>query len=180
MPAQATQLMTVSQFQELPKPTGEFQYELRAGEMTKVTRPKLKHALLQDRLTALLKSPAAKGSLVLYEMAFRPLPEYELRVTDVGYMSPDRFAAADKEGNLAGAPDMVIEILSPSNTHAEMEEKQQLCLENGCLEFWVVNVEKKQVKISRRDGTWSLYRSGQHIPLPLLGGTSLAVDDIFR
>lgn len=103
-----------------------------------------------------------------------------LRVADVGYINPERYAAADKEGNLTGAPDIVIETLSPSNTHAEMEEKQQICLENGCKEFWVVNMEKKQVKISRPDGTWSLYRAGQHIPLPLLGGASLAVDEIFQ
>lgn len=113
-------------------------------------------------------------------MAFQPFPEYDLRVADVGFVNADRFSATDREGNVKGAPDIVIEILSPSNTHAEMEEEQQICLENGCQEFWVVNMDKRQVKISRPDGTWSLYRAGQQIPLPLLGGASLPVDEIFR
>lgn len=172
--------MTVAQFQTLPRPAGDFHYELHAGELVRATRPKLKHAVMQDHLAELLKRHAGKGSLVLYEMAFQPLPEYELRVADVGYVSPERFACSNLNGNIAGAPDIVIEILSPSNTHAEMDEKEQLCLDNGCKEFWLVNMDKKQVKISRPDGTWSVYRAGQSVPLPLLGGAVLPVDDIFQ
>lgn len=59
-------------------------------------------------------------SLIANALPFQPIPEYGLRVADVGYINPERYAAADKVGNLTGAPDVVIEILSQSNTHAEM------------------------------------------------------------
>ena len=74
-------------------------------------------------------------------MPFAPLPEYELRVADVAYLSPERFAQADPEDYIRGAPDLVIEVLSPSNTAAEIYEKEKLCLENGSREFWVVDPE---------------------------------------
>ena len=35
------------------------------------------------------------------------------------------------------APEICIEILSPSNTMAEMDEKKELYFARGCKEFWV-------------------------------------------
>jgi len=49
---------------------------------------------------------------------------------------------------LHGAPDLVIEILSPSNTVAEMYEREELCLENGAQEFWVVDIDRRGVKVT--------------------------------
>jgi hypothetical protein len=36
-----------------------------------------------------------------------------------------------------GAPDLVVEILDPSNSATEIYDKEKLCLENGAKEFWV-------------------------------------------
>lgn len=36
-----------------------------------------------------------------------------------------------------------VEILSPSNTRAEMDEKRELYFEIGCLEFWTVGATGK-------------------------------------
>ncbi len=76
-----------------------------------------------------------------------------------------------------GAPDLVIEVLSPSNTASEMLDKEQICLDNGAREFWVVDPIRRQVKVSGSDGRAATYKAGQSIPL-LFGGT-LLVDLIF-
>jgi len=76
------------------------------------------------------------------------------------------------------APDLVIEVLSPSNTAAEMYEKERLCLENGAREFWVIDALLRLVKMSTPDGNTRTYKSGQEIPLPLFGENRLAVNDI--
>lgn len=101
------------------------------------------------------------------EIAFRPLPEHELRVADVAYLSAERFKQADPEDNIRGVPDIVVEVLSPSDTVAEIYEKEKLCLENGAKQFWVVDPDRHQVKVSTPDGRTVTYRAGQEIPLDL-------------
>jgi Uma2 family endonuclease len=179
MPATTSQLMTVEEFRKLPEDTGPVYHELRHGEITAVTRPKLKHILLQHRLRDLLRSFAEAGSFVGVELPFRALPEHELRAADVAYVSASRFATADPDDNIRGAPDLVIEVLSPSNTAAEIYDKEKLCLENGAQEFWVVDPDRVQVKVSTPDGRTVTWHSGQEIPLPLFQDARIAVDEIF-
>ena len=177
MAATTTQL-TVEEFRRLPEDSGGVYHELRNGEIVAVARPKLKHHLIQARLRDLLEATAPEGSFVEYRMAFRALPEYELRVADVAYLTAERFRQADPEDNIRGAPDIVIEVLSPSNTVAEIYDKEKLCLENGAKQFWVVDPDQRQVKVSAPDGRTVTYQVGQEIPLDLFGA-NLAVDAIF-
>jgi hypothetical protein len=62
---------------------------------------------------------------------------------------------------------------------SQINEKERLCLENGAREFWVVDLDLRQVKVSTPDGITVTYRSGQEIPLRELGAGALKVDDIF-
>ena len=170
-----TRMMTVAEFDQLPE-SPSCSHELRHGELFQVTRPVLKHVFVQKRLMALLDSAGGGGS-ALMEVGFRPLPEHELRVADVAYASGQRWSEQDPAGHFRGVPEMVIEVLSPSNTAAEMLDKEQICLENGGREFWVVDIDCRQVKVSTPDGRTVAYKSGQEIPLQF--GGRLVVDDIF-
>ena len=171
--------MTVEEFQRLPEDSGPVYHELRHGEMVAVTRPKLKHTLIQRTLRRMLEQAAAPDSLVETEVALRALPEHDLRVADVAYLSAARFATTDPNDDIQGAPDLVIEVLSPSNTAAEIYDKEKLCLENGAKEFWVVDPDRHQVKVSTPDGRTITYQSGQEISLSVLGGAKIAVDSMF-
>jgi Uma2 family endonuclease len=178
MMAATTHLLTVAEFRELPEDDGPTYNELRHGKLVAVTRPKLKHHLIQARLRDLLKAIAPAGAFVEYEVAFRALPEYELRVADVAYISSERMSKVDPDDNIRGAPDLVVEVLSPSNTATEIYDKEKLCLENGAQEFWVVDPDRRQVKVSTPDGHTRTLRSGQQIPLPFFGDAKVAVDAI--
>ena len=68
-------------------------------------------------------------------MAFRPSSEHEVWVADVGSVSLERDAATDDDEYLVGAPELVIEVLSPSNTVEEINDKMLLCMANGCVCF---------------------------------------------
>jgi Uma2 family endonuclease len=92
---------------------------------------------------------------------WRP-PEYECRVADVAFLSKDRWDNIDPKGLLAGVPEPVIEVLSPSNTVAEIIDKKTVCLEDGAREFWVVDIDHRQVEVSTPDGRGNTYKSGQH------------------
>jgi len=176
--ATTTSQMTVEQFRALPEDSGPFYHELRNGEIIAVTRPKFEHSLIQRRLRRLLEEIAPADSLVDTELAFRALPEYELRVADVAYLSAERFGQTNPKDNIRGAPDIVIEVLSPSNTVAEMHDKERLCLEHGAMQFWIVDPDLRLVKVSTPDGHAVTYQIGQQIPLDLFGAR-LAVDAIF-
>jgi Uma2 family endonuclease len=175
--ATTTGSMTVEQFRQLPE-TGPFYYELRHGEAVPVSRPKLKHTLIQKRLERLLER-AVPEMFVSIEVPFRALPEHELRVADVAIVSQERIKQADPEDNLRGAPDLVIEVLSPSNTVAEINDKEKLCLENGSKEFWIVDPDLRQVKVSTPDGITTTFRPSQEISLRVFCGGALKVDEIF-
>jgi Uma2 family endonuclease len=179
MAVAATHPVTVEEFRKLPEDAGPVYHELRHGEIVRVTRPKLKHALIQRNLRLCFQQLAEPGSYVDTEMAFRPLPEHELWVADVAYLSAERFRRADPEDNIHGAPELVVEVLSPSNTAAEILDKEQLCLTHGAREFWVVDPDRRHIRISTSQGSGRTYRSGQEIPLPLFGNAKLTVDSIF-
>src|SRR5450759_2103674 len=95
--AATTSLMTIEEFCKLPEDDGPVYHELRHGEVVPVTRPKLKHQMIQSRLRRLLEPLAPPGALVEAEVAFRALPQYELRAADVAYLAPERWAKVDPD-----------------------------------------------------------------------------------
>jgi Uma2 family endonuclease len=179
MGATTTKLMTFAEFEQLPDEVCR-RHELRHGELVEVAEPKFNHSFIQRRLVQLLSSAGGADAFVTTEFGFRGLPEHEYRRADVAYISPERVAEARRADYFHGAPDLVIEVLSPSNTKAEMRDKAALCLANGCLEFWVLDEKKRQVSVSTPNGVTITYHSGQVIPLRLFGDASLAVDQIFE
>jgi Uma2 family endonuclease len=176
--ATAAGLMTVEEFQKLGNPPGAY-YELRHGEAVAVTRPKLRHSETQERLRELLKGSAGQLGKVRIEFAFRPLPEHELWVADVAYVRSERWPDEDDD-YFTGAPDLVIEVLSPSNTAEEIEEKKTLCLKTGALEFWVLSGKQRTVT-AYAAGTYRVYRPGESVPVDRFfpGQPAIPVDEIF-
>lgn len=82
----SSHLMTVAEFRKLREDAGAVYHELRHGELVAVTRPQLKHTLLQSKLRDLLRPLARPGSYLEVELPFRALPESELHVADVEYL----------------------------------------------------------------------------------------------
>lgn len=174
-----THPMTVEEFRKLPEEKGEVYHELHHGELVALTRPKPRHILIQHNLYDLLKRIAPAKGFVALEFPFRALPEWDYRVSDVCYIAPERWLNLDLDEDLRGAPDLVIEVLSPSNTFFEILDKEKVCLENGAREFWVVDPERRQVKITTPDGITVTYHSGQAITLRLFQDSEISVEDIF-
>ncbi len=59
------------------------------------------------------------------------------KVADIAWSSAQRFAIIAHETECSIAPEICIEVFSSSNTNIEMEEKKQLYLSAGAVEFWV-------------------------------------------
>jgi len=85
-----------------------------------------------------------------------------------------------------GAPDIVIEILSPGNNAKEIKTKYDLYEEFGVKEYWVVYaVEQSLMRyILNKEGKFisegRALTVGDKIVTPILPGFELALDDVFR
>ncbi|MDR3702799.1 MAG: Uma2 family endonuclease [Candidatus Sulfopaludibacter sp.] len=171
-------LITVAQFRDLPE-GGEYAYELHHGEVVALTRPKIRHTKMQVRLSRLLELKLKSFGEIIIELPHCPLAEFEVRAGDVAVISRSRWDASDSDGYLAGAPDLVIEVRSPSNTRKQLLELAALCLANGAREFWVVDPDTRTVSVMGPEGSASVYDAGGSIPLAVFGGGDLAVDEVF-
>ena len=170
-------LITVDEYRQLPDREDVVQ-ELHFGMVVTLSRPKMKHVKLQSRVARLLRPRAEHLGVVEIEVPFRALPEYELRGADVAFVSQQRWEATPDDDNLHGSPELVIEILSPSNTKKEIHEKAVLCLSSGALEFWVLDAKRKTVTVTPKDRAPVVYRVSDRIPLSIFCG-DLPVSQIF-
>ncbi len=85
-----------------------------------------------------------------------------------------------KTGTSKGAPDLAIEVVSPSDTPGGMDRKVKQYLAYGSTLVWVVMPEQKRVRVFRADGTSTVRHAGETLDAPeLLPGWSMAVDAIF-
>lgn len=124
--------------------------------------------------------PLVKKREIWITFCFRALPEYDARRADVAFITYDRLARAVEKNEFFGAPNLVIEVLSPSNTAAEIDDKEAQCFANGCREFWVVNERRKTVRVTQIGEPVRWYTPGERIPLDVIGGGEISVDAIFE
>ena len=87
------------------------------------------------------------------------------------------------EKNFQGAPDLVIEILSPGSVQLDRVKKRELYARHGVPEDWIVSPGERTVEIRRLQGEQSelvhVYEEGETLSSPLLTGFSCAVKDVF-
>ena len=98
------------------------------------------HALLQGRLIARL---AVGGGEVLAEASVATAAG--VLVADVAWMSPESADALGTQTPFPRAPDLCVEIASPSNSKAALEGKVAAYLKSGAREVWVVHPQSRQI-----------------------------------
>lgn len=88
------------------------------------------------------------------------------------------------ERGCVGAPDLVVEILSPGNTQREMKDKFEIYQEAGVLEYWLVEPNDEFVIVYQLDkgiyiGSKPFTRD-ETVISKVLKGLTVAVNDIFN
>jgi Uma2 family endonuclease len=88
----------------------------------------------------------------------------------------------DEKGCL-GAPDIVVEILSPGNNKKELQNKYEVYEENGVLEYWIIHpAEKTFLKYTLVENKYQASRlltTGDEVSTPILPGFILKLDELF-
>jgi Uma2 family endonuclease len=171
-----TGLVTVAEFMRIPAKNG-VRHELRHGEIVEVRPPPSNHAEIQDRIVDALRAVASTDWKIRAEMAFRPQPEHEVWEADVGVMKRSRWEpAVASSAYPLGAPEVVVEVLSPSNRASEIFDRERTCFEGGCNEFWVVDPERREVRVSTPQTPTRTYGPGEAVPA---FDRQIQVNDIF-
>lgn len=103
-------------------------------------------------------------------------------------VQPDLCVICDEnkldERGCNGAPELIVEILSPSNSKHDIDTKFNLYQESGVLEYWMVEPAEKMVLVyTLRDGIYIGLRpfsEGQIITSPLFPDLKIEVGEVFE
>jgi Uma2 family endonuclease len=146
------QLMTADELLALPR--GQFRYELINGELKKMSPAGQKHGRITVRLTV----PLAKhvrdrqlGEVYAAETGFKLKSNPDtVRAADIAFVGKERLRIlGETESYWPGAPDLAVEVNSPSDTVLEVEKKVMEWLEFGSRLVWVVSSKLHTVTVYR-------------------------------
>ncbi|HEV2704580.1 MAG TPA: Uma2 family endonuclease [Pyrinomonadaceae bacterium] len=152
MSATTSQLMTADELLKLPR--GRLRYELVNGELRQMSPAGHNHGRIAARLTGALVRYVEEhelGEVYAAETGFllRREPDTVL-APGVAYVARERAdAVGESRGYFPSAPELAVEVLSPSDTVRETEEKVSAWLEYGTKLIWVVSPKLRHVTVYR-------------------------------
>jgi len=133
-------------------------YELYRGELIEMPSPTVAHQDLVFTICSLLKewvNPRGLGRV--------PLAPLDVIFDDENTAQPDVIYVSKENAGIVrdriwGAPDLVVEILSPSSIRRDRYEKLGLYADFGVKEFWVVDIANRSLEIlALRNGRYAVH-----------------------
>jgi Uma2 family endonuclease len=180
----ATTLLTSDQFLALPEEFDQcgnrIKDELIGGQVVKRAFASLSHDLVKNEVNSLLDDFLRANP----QLGLRALVEIGTHVSDYDAFVPDVSVVrrARLSGELRvfqGAPDLAVEIVSPSDTAKHLKRKVDAYLEGGSKSVWLVYPEARSVMIHTVDSVREV-KANQSIEDPLLPGFSVPVAAFFE
>ena len=179
----------------IPNPTVKFtyedylnapedkRYELLDGELVTIPVPGERHQSISILLGWKLIQFASENSLgKVYHAPF------DVVLSDVDVVQPDLLFVSNERGhiitpaNIQGAPDLVIEILSPSTAERDQTFKRTLYARHGVKEYWMVDTTAKDITVLLLGDCGyevvNTYGEGEPLTSPTLQGFALNIGSI--
>jgi Uma2 family endonuclease len=170
--------------------------ELIKGWLHKMTpAPKRKHQRISAEVEFLLMGFIKKENLdcnVYYAPFDVRLINNKTKSGEIySVVQPDICVVCDKskldEYGCLGAPDMIIEILSPSTSKKDYNEKFHLYEENGVKEYWIINPDAESVEVFVLEnekyfsrGVYSKLDGSTHVDVQIFDNLSMSLQEIFQ
>ncbi len=159
-------------------------YELLDGELIMTPAPGELHQSISILLGSKLFQFVDENSLGrVYNAPF------DVVLSDTDVVQPDLLFVSNARGhiitpeNIQGAPDLVIEILSPSTATRDRTFKRTLYARHGVKEYWMVDTTAKDITVlllgDRGFEVVDTCGEGEALTSPTLQGFRLNLDDIF-
>ena len=179
---QAVVKLTYEDYRTTPE---DERYELLDGDLVMVAAPNLRHQ------TVLLRLTQGLGQFIdehkLGKLFFSPcdvvLSDADVVQPDLLFVSREREHLLSTGENVQGAPDLVVEILSPATADRDRGYKRKLYGRHGVKEYWLVDPTVEAVSVHRqRGGTLTHARTfsrDQTLRSSLFPGLEIDLYDIF-
>jgi len=165
--------------------TCEERYELIHGEPYLMSPgPTWRHQLISERISRRIGVFLEGKTCLLFYAPFdvRLNPD----TGDDTVVQPDISIICDRskldDHGCVGAPDLIIEILSPSTSRHDRLVKFNLYLHAKVREYWVVDLEDKSVSVHILDNgryVTSVYGDTDRLPVHTLPGCDIDLTDVF-
>ena len=159
-------------------------YQLLDGELIMAPAPNEPHQRVQAELGTALFMFVKQNELG--RVYFAPT---DVVLSDTDVVQPDLLFISNERrriithANIQGAPDLVVEILSPSTSQYDNGYKRSLYEQHGVKEYWMMGTDPIAVTVLLlgADGfeVIATYGEGDTLTSPTLEGFSIKVDDIF-
>ena len=177
---------TYADYKEWELDEGE-RYELIDGEAFAMAGPNTRHQAVSRQIVGQLFNYLQGKPCQVFYAPYDVRLFYEEDESDDTVVQPDIMVICDNDKigpeGCRGAPDLIIEILSPSNTAPEMERKRSLYRKAGVREYWVVDAEHNGLTVYcfKDDGTivTTIWKAADTVPVEILPPFSIALEQVF-
>ncbi|MDN5344615.1 MAG: hypothetical protein PWQ18_726 [Clostridia bacterium] len=140
---------TYDDYRQLPEGAP---YQLIGGELVLTPAPTSYHQIISSRLEFKMMDHVTANDLGIVLDA--PIDVYlektETYQPDILFISRERLNIVKQE-KIEGAPDLVVEILSPSTAYYDLRKKYRLYEKHGVREYWIVDPEEKSIQVFTLD-----------------------------
>ena len=147
--SEVVRLMTAAELLRLPTGMGQ-RYELAEGELLTMSPAGSRHGRIALRIGSLLERFVRQGRLGASfgaETGFLLSRDPDtVRAPDAAFVSAARLPAGDlPDGYFSGAPDLAVEVVSPTDSAAEVQRKVAEYFAAGAQQVWVLYPETRSV-----------------------------------
>lgn len=163
--------------------------ELIRGFIMKMSpAPNRFHQVVSQNLSGLFYNSFRKHPCDVYVAPFDVRLPIKYKKKDTTVVQPDICVVCDKtkldDAGCNGAPELMIEILSPNNSKHDLTTKFKLYEEAGVLEYWIVEPVEKMLLVYTLENEKFIglppQTLGENIKSPLFPDLQIAIDAIFE
>jgi Uma2 family endonuclease len=174
----AARRWTYAEFAKLPDDGNR--YEVIGGELYVTPAPGLSHQEIQTRLSyELFGFVRAHGLGKVYNGPVDVLfGEGEYLTPDLVFVRRGRESILRERG-VEGAPDLIVEVLSPSTASRDRKQKRETYARFGVAQYWIVDPGKRRIEVYRptTDATANVEIASEALSwTPVEGGPTLTLD----
>ena len=182
----ATQVRSMTAEDLLHLPDDGFRYELMRGELQKMARPGDEHGTITMNLAGPLDHYVRThrlGRVYAAETGFRIATNPDtVLAPDVAFIRQERIEAEGRvRGYRVGTPDLVAEVISPSDLYTEVAEKVDAWLAAGAQLVIIVDPRRQTLAVHRSLTEMQTLTSTDTLDGgPVVPGWTLPVRDVFQ